>query len=220
MPVLSKNQVAVKIQQNWLEKNPDDMAASNDGSRTVDDSLTSLNWLHNLNIMGEISASTPPTPPASPGPLSGMISSGGSSCGYTGLHGSPDLRCGTGVSDAKNMSTDCLTSLNTSLSSLSSSICSSSSSASSSSSSLSSTSVTGIGRKNRSGVNSQLDNIDYKLNGDVKPPYSYATLICMAMKANKNKMSLSAIYKWIRDNFMYYRKADAGWQVSMKFISI
>lgn len=55
--------------------------------------------------------------------------------------------------------------------------------------------------------------IDYKSNGTTKPPYSYATLICMAMKANKNKMTLNSIYKWIRENFLYYQNADPSWQV-------
>jgi len=57
------------------------------------------------------------------------------------------------------------------------------------------------------------DIVDYKSNGSIKPPYSYATLICMAMKANKNKMTLSSIYKWIKENFLYYRNADPSWQV-------
>ncbi|EEC06123.1 forkhead domain-containing protein, putative [Ixodes scapularis] len=57
---------------------------------------------------------------------------------------------------------------------------------------------------------------DYRSQGSSKPPYSYATLICMAMKANKNKMTLSAIYKWIRDNFLYYRNADPSWQNSIR----
>lgn len=55
----------------------------------------------------------------------------------------------------------------------------------------------------------------YKSNGDKKPPFSYATLICMAMSKNRNKMTLSAIYAWIKDNFLYYRKADPSWQVSL-----
>lgn len=59
------------------------------------------------------------------------------------------------------------------------------------------------------------ETIDYKSNGATKPPYSYATLICMAMKANKNKMTLNSIYKWIRENFLYYEKADPSWQVSL-----
>ncbi|NWU77089.1 FOXJ1 protein, partial [Onychorhynchus coronatus] len=55
--------------------------------------------------------------------------------------------------------------------------------------------------------------IDYKTNPHIKPPYSYATLICMAMEAsNKPKITLSAIYKWITDNFCYFRHADPTWQ--------
>lgn len=58
------------------------------------------------------------------------------------------------------------------------------------------------------------EDIDYKVNPHVKPPYSYATLICMAMEASKKpKITLSAIYKWITDNFCYFRHADPTWQV-------
>ncbi|XP_005108651.1 forkhead box protein J1-B [Aplysia californica] len=61
------------------------------------------------------------------------------------------------------------------------------------------------------------DAIDYKTNPYVKPPYSYATLICMAMKATKkNKITLSSIYNWITDNFMYYRLTDPSWQNSIR----
>ena len=61
--------------------------------------------------------------------------------------------------------------------------------------------------------------IDYKTNPYVKPPYSYATLICMAMKeTKKSKITLSSIYTWITDNFMYYRLADPSWQVGTIFI--
>ena len=56
--------------------------------------------------------------------------------------------------------------------------------------------------------------IDYKTNPHIKPPYSYATLICMAMEASqKPEITLSAIYKWITDNFCYFRHADPNWQV-------
>ncbi|XP_052824621.1 forkhead box protein J1-B [Octopus bimaculoides] len=59
--------------------------------------------------------------------------------------------------------------------------------------------------------------IDYKTNSCVKPPFSYAALICMAMKASpSNKMTLSAIYSWITDNFVYYRMADPSWQNSIR----
>lgn len=60
-------------------------------------------------------------------------------------------------------------------------------------------------------------NIDFKNDANHKPPYSYATLICMAMReTNKTKITLSAIYKWIKENFMYYRVADPTWQNSIR----
>ncbi|NWU24844.1 FXJ1B protein, partial [Dyaphorophyia castanea] len=60
-------------------------------------------------------------------------------------------------------------------------------------------------------------NIDYKSNARVKPPYSYATLICMAMEASKKpKITLAAICKWISDNFCYFRRADPSWQSSIR----
>ena len=55
--------------------------------------------------------------------------------------------------------------------------------------------------------------LDYKNDANAKPPYSYAALICLSMKDTKKKMTLSQIYKWIRENFAYYRKADKSWQV-------
>ncbi|XP_041940764.1 forkhead box protein J1-B-like [Alosa sapidissima] len=60
-------------------------------------------------------------------------------------------------------------------------------------------------------------NVDFKTNSKVKPPYSYATLICMAMQASKKtKMTLSAIYNWITENFCYYRHAEPSWQNSIR----
>ncbi|XP_068120213.1 forkhead box protein J1 [Hyperolius riggenbachi] len=62
-----------------------------------------------------------------------------------------------------------------------------------------------------------MEEIDYKTNPHVKPPYSYATLICMAMQASKKtKITLSAIYKWITDNYCYFRHADPTWQNSIR----
>ncbi|NXJ25958.1 FXJ1B protein, partial [Dicrurus megarhynchus] len=61
------------------------------------------------------------------------------------------------------------------------------------------------------------EGIDYKSNAHVKPPYSYATLICMAMEASKKpKLTLAAICKWISDNFCYFRCADPSWQSSIR----
>uniref|UniRef100_A0A8C3UTQ4 Fork-head domain-containing protein n=1 Tax=Catharus ustulatus TaxID=91951 RepID=A0A8C3UTQ4_CATUS len=59
--------------------------------------------------------------------------------------------------------------------------------------------------------------IDYKNNASLKPPYSYATLICMAMEASKEpKLTLAAICKWISDNFCYFRHAHPTWQSSIR----
>ncbi len=60
---------------------------------------------------------------------------------------------------------------------------------------------------------SMLLKIDYKNDSNAKPPYSYAALICLSMKDTKKKMTLSQIYKWIRENFAFYRSADKSWQV-------
>lgn len=53
----------------------------------------------------------------------------------------------------------------------------------------------------------------YRVDPDAKPPFSYATIICLAMRANNNKVSLSNIYAWIRENFLFYKYADPAWQV-------
>ncbi|XP_019721866.1 forkhead box protein J1-A [Hippocampus comes] len=61
------------------------------------------------------------------------------------------------------------------------------------------------------------DEVDYKTDAGVKPPYSYAHLICMAMKHSKhNKMTLAGIYKWITDNFCYFKHAEPTWQNSIR----
>ena len=69
----------------------------------------------------------------------------------------------------------------------------------------------GRGRYNSDGV------VDYRTNTHVKPPYSYASLIIMAMKSKScSKMTLSEIYKWITDNFVYYKHAEPSWQVNIQ----
>ena len=46
-----------------------------------------------------------------------------------------------------------------------------------------------------------------------KPSYSYATLIGMAILRSQNRrLTLAQIYKWISDNFVFYRLAESGWQ--------
>ncbi|KAG5519813.1 hypothetical protein PMAC_000086 [Pneumocystis sp. 'macacae'] len=50
-----------------------------------------------------------------------------------------------------------------------------------------------------------------------KPPYSYATLIGMAiLRAPQRRLTLSAIYNWISQTFEYYCNNDSGWQNSIR----
>ncbi|XP_057368214.1 forkhead box protein A2-like [Daphnia carinata] len=163
--------------------------------------LTSLSWLHNLNIMdnlSSVSGTAPPTPPASPQPdhllgMMGCMTSGGSGRGLftsssLSAHHIKDNGVRYGNHHSKRPS---------------------SSTSSSSISSLSSSTSSSVAKEEEK-------EIDYKTVGDVKPPYSYASLICMAMKTNKHKMTLSSIYKWIKENFLYYRNADPSWQNSIR----
>ncbi|KAI9845885.1 MAG: hypothetical protein M1838_001515 [Thelocarpon superellum] len=51
----------------------------------------------------------------------------------------------------------------------------------------------------------------------LKPPYSYATLIGMSiLRAPHRRLTLAQIYKWISDNFSYYRGIETGWQNSIR----
>lgn len=52
---------------------------------------------------------------------------------------------------------------------------------------------------------------------DGKPPYSYASLIRLAISnAPKGKMTLSEIYQYIIQQFPYYRDAGTGWKNSIR----
>ncbi|XP_018654061.1 hypothetical protein Smp_187740 [Schistosoma mansoni] len=56
--------------------------------------------------------------------------------------------------------------------------------------------------------------LEYRTKWTGKPPFSYATLICLAMRElGKPKVTLSDIYGWIMNNFAYYRHTDSSWQV-------
>ncbi|XP_077569229.1 forkhead box protein B1-like [Stigmatopora nigra] len=50
-----------------------------------------------------------------------------------------------------------------------------------------------------------------------KPPYSYVSLTAMAIQSSPDKMlPLSAIYRFISDNFPFYRKDARRWQNSLR----
>jgi len=165
--VITKDHLAIRLQQNWMAKNPmiEQLAHTKD---TLDDSLTSLNWLQNLNMSLADSSSTPATSP----PMS-----------REGLHdpskADPNQVLGMNYSQNSPMS-DCRFSH----------------------------------LDSNGSPHLQMEKIDYRTNPYVKPPFSYASLICMAMKdSKKSKITLSAIYSWVTENFMYYRMADPSWQV-------
>ncbi|KAK9450079.1 fork head domain-containing protein [Limtongia smithiae] len=52
---------------------------------------------------------------------------------------------------------------------------------------------------------------------DIKPPYSYATMISQAILSSpEGKLTLAAIYSWISDHYSFYRHAKTGWQNSIR----
>lgn len=52
---------------------------------------------------------------------------------------------------------------------------------------------------------------------DIKPPYSYATMITQAILSNpEGVMSLSEIYGWISSHYAYYKYSKTGWQNSIR----
>lgn len=117
------------------------------------DDLTSLSWLHSLDMVRMVPhLSTPPTPPASP-PLST-------------LHDTDNKRHHNHNNNHSKVEEE-----------------------------------------------PKPDPIDYSKDGSVKPPFSYAALIGMAMRENNNKMTLSAIYSWIKEHYVFYQTADPSWQV-------
>lgn len=230
----------------WREKgDPGNLIMTNNSepdnvSTNVDDGLTSLSWLQNLNMcMTRLGAPTPPTPPASPvcfglqpttftGTNRRCQSAQGSAppASKGAIHPRSGLENGacnvngcnsTGASQQRNGCSARLQNEPEATKAPASQKAEASKKRASTSQSKQLGSSSKCKKVTPEGSPSQSpqcqDVVDYKSDGSVKPPYSYATLICMAMKANKNKMTLSSIYKWIRENFLYYRNADPSWQV-------
>jgi len=55
------------------------------------------------------------------------------------------------------------------------------------------------------------------MNPYPKPPFSYATLILLAINSTAEKrMTLQDIYKWIEDNFPYYKHCKKAWKNSIR----
>ena len=79
--------------------------------------------------------------------------------------------------------------------------------------------VNELGVHTMPGLPRSMARVDFKTNPYVKPPYSYITLISMAMMATKKKMAtLRGIYKWVTDSFMYFRFAELSWRNCIKHV--
>lgn len=61
-----------------------------------------------------------------------------------------------------------------------------------------------------------------EFNTEKRPPFSYMTLIQMALCSQKDRrMMLKEICKWIEKTFPYYKNTSKrGWKVSMLSVSM
>ncbi|CAP94267.1 transcription factor [Penicillium rubens] len=72
---------------------------------------------------------------------------------------------------------------------------------------------------NRGMMMESTEEIDYSHDSskDLKPPYSYATLIAQAIfSSEEEKLTLNSIYNWIKDKYAFYRHSQSGWQNSIR----
>ncbi|XP_040033321.2 forkhead box protein J1-B [Gasterosteus aculeatus] len=200
MPVLTSPDIANKFKEKWLAVYPEDPVSGSDCA-PLDDSLTSLHWLQNFSILN----ADPERPNGSgPGctssqhgqflkrlgfPGGGSDSPSSPPAGDTAATGMP-LYLGSPVTSGS----DCTAAPR----------------------------FTDYAHPGNTYPQIHIQacppvEVDYKTNPKVKPPYSYASLICMAMQASKQpKVTLSTIYNWITENFCYYKHAEPSWQNSIR----
>lgn len=72
---------------------------------------------------------------------------------------------------------------------------------------------------NRGMMMESTEEIDYSQdsNKDLKPPYSYATMIAQAIfSSEEEKLTLNSIYQWIMEKYAFYRHSQSGWQNSIR----
>ncbi|XP_054860176.1 forkhead box protein J1-B isoform X2 [Amphiprion ocellaris] len=201
MPVLTSPDIANKFKEKWLTVYPEDQGSGSE-SAPLDDSLTSLHWLQNFSIL---SAETERPNGAGPGcpssqqhlflkrlgfPRAGTDSPSSPPAGDTAATGMP-LYLGSPVTSGSDSTA--------------------------APPRFPSCAHPTSGYAQIPIQASPPVEVDYKTNPKVKPPYSYASLICMAMQASKQpKVTLSTIYNWITENFCYYRHAEPSWQNSIR----
>ncbi|XP_077481218.1 forkhead box protein J1-B [Stigmatopora argus] len=201
MPVLSSPDNATKFKEKWWTAHPGDGEAPD--SAPQDDSLTSLHWLQNFSIVN-----ADPERGAqgrrSSSPSSSSSSSFPPSC-HQQLFFKRFPRGGGESPSSPPAGDTAATGMPLRLGSPVTS---------------GSDGTPAAGRPGQGGAYRSAAppaEVDYKSEPKVKPPYSYASLICMAMRASKQpKVTLSTIYNWITDNFCYYRHAEPSWQNSIR----
>ncbi|XP_037134143.1 forkhead box protein J1-B [Syngnathus acus] len=205
MPVLTSPDNANNFKEKWLTAYPDDQVIASD-SPPLDDSLTSLHWLQNFSIVN--------ADPERPGGAAaqGCSSSSSFPSSHQHLFLKRFPRGGTDSPSSPPAGDTAATGMPLYLGSPVTS----------------GSDTTLVPRfSNYAHLGSAFQSIpiqatppaevDYKTNPKVKPPYSYASLICMAMEASKQpKVTLSTIYNWITENFCYYRHAEPSWQNSIR----
>lgn len=164
-PIMCSEPLAMRLQQNWLAHPRVEQLASI--KESLDDSLTSLNWLQNLNVSYMTGgASSPTVSLVAPNTNDAMKID-------------PNQVLANHHGTQPHLLNNCR--------------------------------LHGMELGN---PHLPFERIDYRSNPYVKPPYSYATLICMAMKESKKaKITLQSIYNWITENYMYYRITEPSWQV-------
>lgn len=68
----------------------------------------------------------------------------------------------------------------------------------------------------KAGKGKELKNREYYMTHDVRPPFTYATLIRQAIiEAPDNQLTLNEVYKWFETNFLYFRKNAQTWKVRL-----
>lgn len=201
MPVSHRKRLAALLRQNWSAMYPTDetnQTASTMAFQVIDDSLTSLAWLQNLNIM-RLSSNSSPSSQRSPM-----------------LHAIPEDKARLDPTVSRCTPTDRGFYEDAAAAAAALSRLPVDPNEILDMSGKSPFSAVSVVAEETAVTASRLDTDGYKYDATIKPPYSYATLIYMAMQEKPDRrITLSQIYNWIADNFAYYRQADQNWQVGI-----
>ncbi|CAF3650674.1 unnamed protein product [Rotaria socialis] len=69
----------------------------------------------------------------------------------------------------------------------------------------------------KAGKGKELKNREYYMTHDVRPPFTYATLIRQAIiESPDNQLTLNEVYKWFEGQFLYFRKNAQTWKNAVR----